>query len=149
MGDTTRFRPPTPLARILHRERSNRGWDQKEVVRRAGWDPEKQQGYYSSLERGIIREPSDDKLAALDTAFELEPGTIKGWLDADRFSRDPEGAREQLHRLADTAPESVIWFTLGALSSASLWTVMRTNDRGHVVTVESEEAPAQNPRHRG
>lgn len=71
---------PGPLARILKRLRGEFGIGQKEVVRRAGWDVESQQGYYSSLETGAIRNPGDDKLKALDKAFELEPGSLKYWL---------------------------------------------------------------------
>jgi transcriptional regulator with XRE-family HTH domain len=67
---------PGPLARILVRLRGDRGWRQKDVTERAGLE----QGYYSSLETGAIMKPSDERLEALDRAFELEPGTLNRWL---------------------------------------------------------------------
>lgn len=68
-----------PLARILIRLRGETPWKQKEVAVRAGWKAD-DQGYYSALETGAIRNPGDDKLRALDTAFGLEPDSIKYWL---------------------------------------------------------------------
>lgn len=67
---------PGPLARILVRLRGERGWRQKDVTQRSGLE----QGYYSSLETGAIMKPSDERMAALDRAFDLESGSIQRWL---------------------------------------------------------------------
>lgn len=67
---------PGPLARILVRLRGERGWRQKDVAARAGFE----QGYYSSLETGAILKPSDERFAALDRAFDLEAGSLQRWL---------------------------------------------------------------------
>jgi hypothetical protein len=76
-----------PLARILRRLRAERGLRQTDIATLAGLD----QPYYSSLETGSIQRPADERLAALDRAFDLEPGTIKGWLDGPG---QPPGVRE-------------------------------------------------------
>ena len=69
-----------PLARILRRLRGEMDLLQRQVVARAGWDVG-QQPYYSSLETGAIQNPGDEKLGALDKAFELEPGSLAHWLE--------------------------------------------------------------------
>ena len=66
-----------PLARILKRLRAEQGWNQDAVAERSGL----RQPYYSSVETGSIQRPGDDKLEALDKAFELEPGTLAHWLE--------------------------------------------------------------------
>lgn len=67
---------PGPLARILVRLRGERGWRQKDVIQRTGFE----QGYYSSLETGAIMKPGDERLALLDRAFDLDSGTLDRWL---------------------------------------------------------------------
>lgn len=68
-----------PLARVLRRLRAERGWSQDDVATRA----QMRQPYYSSLETGSILNPSDQKLSALDEAFELEPGTLRRMMRDD------------------------------------------------------------------
>lgn len=86
-----------PLARILRRLRAERGWYQKDVVARTGFD----QPYYSTLETGTVRRPSDQRLATLDEAFGLAPGTFKGWLDAEEI---PHMSHQRYPRVSDVLP---------------------------------------------
>lgn len=100
-----------PLARILKRLRREHGLTQKKVVARARWAD---QGYYSRLESGEIRRPGDDKLKDLDRAFELEPDTLKYWLQhgppwAVREQSPAYDANPAWERIDDGETIHVVW----------------------------------------
>lgn len=121
---------PGPLGRILRKLRAERGWNQDDVALRAGF----RQPYYSSLETGAIQRPADERLEALDGAFDLDLGTIKGWLgggaylSAARENRPPydascienvfTGPRGEIVAVLRDVPDELAYYLLGIIHAS-------------------------------